>query len=191
MKKLNLVIFLLFTIPGISQVKDSSSLVQPKTEIGKFDVKIGTIIKKEFVNLYTYEPKGFISKFSPMKAEALNITDAASGIMISGLRISNSYAAFVDVDEIHGLLKFIEFLEKNESEKPENYTEYEYNFKDFEVAAYYSNDLFKKNPPIWHYIIKTSFYSASRSEVELKTLTELKDAILKSKDKFKQAIPNY
>ena len=190
MKVFKLTIFLLFTIPGLTQVKDTTT-TQPKTEIGRVDLKIGTIIKKESIDIFSYEPKGLFSTLGPIKAEILNITDALTGITVSGLRLSNSYSAFVDVDEIPGLLKYIEFLIKNESEKPENYTEYNYNFRDLKVYAYYSKDIYKKSGPSWHYGIKTDIYSGSHSGAELKTLIELKDAILKSKEKFKQPFPNF
>jgi len=90
-----------------------------------------------------------------------------------------------------GLLKFIEFLKTNEGEKPENYTEYSYQFRDLQVFAYYSKDN-KKSNAFWHYGITTNRYSSyDSSGLELQTLIELKVEILMAKEKFKQQLPEF
>lgn len=166
----------------------------PNTELGKVVIKIGTVIKKEFIDLYSYNPKGFFTKFSSIDVKILNITDASSKTTFSGLSISISnktYSSFIDLEEIPGLLKFIELLNKIAPDTPVNYTEYIFNSKDLEIYTYFSGDLMnKKTAPYWHYGIKIDkYFSDSDGSIELKFLNELRDAIIKHKSNFINALP--
>lgn len=186
MKKVMTCLLLFTSLLSLSQDQDST-FRKPNTEIEKVVIKIGTVIKKEFINVYTNTPKGIFTDYGNVEVKILNLTDASSKITISGLSISNSsgYSSFIDLDEIPGLLKFIELLNKIDSEKPENYTEYIFNSKDLQIYAYFSSDTYKKAPLYWHYGIKIDkYYSRSGSRVELKVLNEIREAIINSKSKF-------
>ncbi len=88
------------------------------------------------------------------------------------------------MDEIPGLLKFIELMDKTQTEKPENYTELIFNSKGLQIYSYYQPPVGKKQPG-WSYGLKVEGYSSrSAVTVELSTLIGLKDAIIYWKGKF-------
>jgi hypothetical protein len=163
--------------------QDSSKPHEPKTQLEKVNLEIGTIIKREFIDLYTYTDKSFFSLGS-ITVEVLKVTDAATNNEFSGLIFTkDSHTGYVDADEVGNLLKFFDYIETLETSSPAHYTEYEYNCKDLRVFAYYGKVLNKK--PAWHYGIKVDqYYSESSIEIKLENMKELKE-------KIKNAVSNF
>ncbi|MBK8309573.1 MAG: hypothetical protein IPL04_00515 [Chitinophagaceae bacterium] len=167
------------------------------TELGKVELRVGSIIKKEFIEVYKNSPKGLFTTYGEIQVQIVNITDASTNITLSGLKFStpivfSKLSSFIDLEEVPGLLQFIDFLNKNEIEKPENYTEYIFNSKDFQLYTYFSEDPGnKKNLPYWHYGVKyEKYYSSSNNRIELKVLNEIKEAVISFKEKFNKPLPN-
>jgi hypothetical protein len=176
--------------------QDSLSIKTPNTELERVQVKIGAVLKKEFIEVFTYKPKGLFSSDN-FDVNILNLTDASTGFIVSGLAISTvdlgtsyqsveTYSSFIDLDEIPGLLRFIDLLEKQQSDKPVNYTEYVFNSKDLQLYSYYNTKpIGKKQQPGWTYVLKADrYYSRSAVSVDLKIFIDLRDAIINSKSKF-------
>lgn len=125
-----------------AKAQDTNSIIpKPKTEIQKLGLKFGSIIKRQYFDLYQTGWNGN----SRLKFEIINISDASTKISLWGLianievsdaRRNENYSVYIDEDELPSIIKFIEFLEMNDSIKPKTYTEYIYNFKDFQIWGY-------------------------------------------------------
>ena len=147
MKPLLFILIILSSFQVNSQ--DTTTLnLKPKTELQKLDLKVGAILKKQYYDVYN---AGCLWN-KKVNFQLLNIKDAASNTSLWGLYISidyensnagSSYAVYIDKDEFPAIIRFIDFLSKNDSTYSEIYTEYIYNFKDFQLYTY-SNTFFKK-----------------------------------------------
>ena len=184
MKKNLLVIgFIIQSLSLLSQ--DSTS--QNMTKIGKVSISVGTVLKKEIIEIHTTtSSKGLIPEFGKIKTQIINIEDAASGEKISGIVFENRKSAYLDVEEIQGFLKFIEMLQKVDTEKPKYYTEYIYRSKDLTAYALYALLTYGKNSDTtWHYFIETDSYSSeSETKLELKSLQEIRNSIIENINKM-------
>ena len=142
MKSISVVLFYIFFFSNVGISQDTTSLVpKPKTEIQRLELKFGSIIKRQYYDLYQTGWNGN----SRLKFEILNITDASTNrslwgliakIEVSDARRTDFYSVYIDEDELPSITKFIEFLETNDSINPKIYTEYIYNFKDFQIWGY-------------------------------------------------------
>lgn len=182
---------ILISVCWLSSATAQDSLRKnPNTALEKAQIKVGAIIKKEFLDLYSDKRKGLGGSITNWSVQILNITDASSGEQFSGLYFEkpdeySTRTGFIDGDEIPGLLKFVDYLEKTQTEHPQNYTEYTFNSNDIQVYAYYALEAYSKKRLGWNYGIKIDkYFSNSSLSVDLKTLTDLRDNIAKSKDKF-------
>jgi len=171
----------------ISLSQDSLQKKQPQTELEKAQIKIGAIIKAEYFDVYYDKQKLFGGKF---RVQVLNITDAASGIVLSGLYVQytdSSFSSFIDLDEVPGLLKFIDFLDKTSSENPATYTEYIFNSRDLQLYGTY--DPYQTNPWVYGFKLDKFYSSRSTRQVDLKVLDQIKRSINNAKDNFKKPLP--
>jgi hypothetical protein len=196
MKYLFLVTLTIVSFSTYSQSTDTTFKKQPNTNLEKVNMKVGTIIRKEFIDLYNYEAKGLFNSAN-LKAKVLKMRDALTGSEIAGIILSTldvgsgskysagkTYNAYVDAEEIPALIKYLEFIESLKDKTETNYTEYLFNSKDLQLFAYYSQGLNKKWG--WHYGIEIDkYYSGSRVDLNLETLMELKNALSKSGEYFK------
>jgi hypothetical protein len=162
--------------------QDTTINKAPKTEIEKFSLKVGSILKKEFINLYSYTDKGSSSN-GVLKVQVEIITDAASAESFRGLVFStgssitfaDKHPGFIDEKEVPNLIKFLDFLETLEGVAPNNYTEYNYNFEDLEGFSYYQPTA--KNDK-WIYGFQTDqYYSESIIRMKIENIQELKNKI--------------
>jgi len=177
----------------ISLSQDSLQKKQPQTELEKAQIKIGAIIKAEYFDVYYDKQKLFGGKF---RVQVVNITDAASGIVLSGLYVqytdhadpgSQTFSSFIDLDEVPGLLKFIDFLDKTSSENPATYTEYIFNSRDLQLYGTY--DPYQTSPWVYGFKLDKFFSSRSTRQVDLKVLDQIKRSINNAKDNFKKPLP--
>jgi hypothetical protein len=194
MKQLALLPLMLVCL--LSKGQDSSvQKKQPQTELEKAQIKIGAIIKKEYFDIYYDKKKLFGGKFT---IQVLNITDAASGIVLSGLYVqytdpgnssisSQTFSSFIDLDEVPGLLKFIDFLDKTSSENPATYTEYIFNSRDLQLYGYY--DPTRLSPWVYGFKLDKFYSSRSTRQVDLEVLDQIKKSINNAKDNFKKPLP--
>lgn len=190
MRAIILVLIILFS----KSINGQDSTNKVVTKIGKVFINTGTVLKKEFIGIYNNnQGKGLFMEFYPLEVDILNVTDAANGKVFSGLKLENNRSAFIDIEEIPGLIKFIELLSNVENEKPINYTEYVFNCKDMSLYSFYAKSGFGKNSILkWQYGIQTDkYYTDSRKEIDLKTLRDIRDAIINNKDKFQQKLDLY
>jgi hypothetical protein len=184
----------LYTITLAQDIQDSSFTKKPNTNLEKFNLKTGSIIRKEFIEIYKHDPKGWLT-IPDITAKVLKLKDGASSIEISGIIISTfdlgskyssgrTYTAYIDADEIPSMLKFFEFIESLKDKTETNYTEYIFNSRDLQLFAYYSQGSNKKWE--WHYGIETNkYYSGSRVNMDLKAVLDLKNSIQSSLSHFK------
>ena len=166
---------LLFTCAlNYSFSQDSTFKEIPKTKVEQFNLKVGSVLKKEFIDLYDYNDKSFFST-GTLKVEVEIISDAASGEGIRGLRFSNEHIGFIDEQEIPNLIKFLDFLQTLDGTVPNNYTEYDYNFKDLNGFACYQT--ISKNLK-WIYGFQTNkYYSGSSVNMKIENINDLKSKI--------------
>jgi hypothetical protein len=117
---------------------------QPKerelSNIEKFSAKSGTLIEKKFID---------IGSVKSVKVRVLRLTDLVSNARMSGVRLeyehsgrlgSDTKIAFLDPDEVDGLLKSIDVLKsKVFISNPDSYTEVEFNSRGgFEAGGFFS-----------------------------------------------------
>jgi hypothetical protein len=138
MKKALPLIILLCAVCAFSQVKP---VEKEQSKLEQFSSKSGTLIQKQFVDL------GTVKK---VKVELMTLTDLGSGLKISGIRFSfevtSSYTsdekiAFLDFDEVDGLIKSISLLKsKVFTSTPTNYTEVMYSSRSGDQAGAFWSD---------------------------------------------------
>lgn len=87
MKKI--LFFLLLVTSELALCQDSLSYKAPKTELERVQIKIGAVIKKEFIKVFNYSPRN-IFKGGNFEVNILNLTDASTGLIISGLSVSTT-----------------------------------------------------------------------------------------------------
>src|SRR5205809_1190595 len=108
LKKILLQLLFLF-IAAITYAQDTAINEIPKTQIEKFSLRAGSILKKEWIDVFSCTDKSFFSSGS-LKVQAETITDAASGESIRGLVFTatdagvsyyslNRHAGFIDENE--------------------------------------------------------------------------------------------
>lgn len=161
-----------FPFPALAQ---DSSRQLIKTNIEKISLKTGAIIKKEFFNYNTI--KG-------LRIDLVRLTDIEKDLITSGLRFEATigsgiysspsyYTAFVDKEELDGLVKFFDFI-SSLSEVPQTYTEYKYATKgDFYAFAYIE----PKDSKEWTYGLNLTYSSKSSVWLKKKDLPQFVDAI--------------
>jgi hypothetical protein len=116
---------------------------QPKerelSNIEKFSAKSGTLIEKKFID---------IGSVKSVKVRVLRLTDLVSNARVSGVRMeyehsgrlgSDTKIAFLDPDEVDGLVKSIDVLKtKVFVSSPDSYTEVEFNSRGgFEAGGFF------------------------------------------------------
>lgn len=110
------------------------------SNIEKFSAKSGTLIEKKFID---------IGSLKSVKVRVLKLTDLVSNARMSGVRLeydhsgrlgSDTKIAFLDPDEVDGLLKSIDVLKsKVFLSNPDSYTEVEFNSRGgFEAGGFFS-----------------------------------------------------
>lgn len=187
---------------GITQTtNDSTKRDLPNTEIEKFHLSVGKILRKEYINLYKSITKGWETS-TDFEVKILKVTDATKNIELNGLRFekldnrsfSTFHYAYIDSDEIPSLLKFLEFLESLENKSETNYTEYIYNSKDLQFFGYFQPVTTSNKKATWVFGIQVDkYYRGSRATLSLKTIGDLKSVIQQNMNHFKVAskiIPN-
>jgi hypothetical protein len=190
---MKLLVIILLPIYSFCQVDTAA----PKTKLERNAIKVGTIIKKNFIDVYEFD--GLHLKFAEqldlggnlnLQCKALTIKDVASGIVTKGLYLSSyssdiksSYTGYIDADEINGLIKFLDFLIANkDNEEPEG-TEYIYTCSDVQFASFNTKD---KDKIIWNYLVRVDKWHRSYSQVNfrIKNIEELLQALKTNKAKF-------
>jgi len=142
MKKVILVHCIICLIFAQLFSQDTTTItLKPKTEIQKLDLKTGAILRKQYFDVYKTNWIGD----KRLDFKIVNIKDAASKISLWGLYVeisysnkwgSGSYTVYIDNDEMSSIIRFIDFIEKNDSAFQDTYTEYLYNFKEFQIYTY-------------------------------------------------------
>ncbi|HKP36410.1 MAG TPA: hypothetical protein VJT71_06095 [Pyrinomonadaceae bacterium] len=144
---------------GFSQAQAPN---REQSNIEKFSAKSGTLIQKQFVEL---------GKIKTVTVELLVITDLVTNARVAGVRMeyeayssigSDTKIAFLDADEVDGLIKSISLLKsKVLNTTPDNYTEVVFGSRGgFEAGAYFANGK-------WSTFLKLERYD-SRSSVSMK-----------------------
>jgi hypothetical protein len=134
-----------------------------QSNIEKFSAKSGVLIEKSFVDL---------GKVNTVKVQSLTLTDLISNAKISGIRFSftayTSYSsdekiAFLDQDEVDGLIKSLTLLKNNVlTTTKENYTEVVFTSRTgFQLGAFFSDGK-------WTFFMQLEKYD-SKSFVVLKS----------------------
>jgi len=188
------IIFISCLFSGIwaaAQDIDSNSV---NTKLEANAIKVGTIIKKQYKDVWEYSPKGAVILAmynigtNNLALKTLTIKDVASGLITKGLYLStystdarNTYVGYIDVDELPGLIKFLDFLVANKQNVEDEGTEYIYTCNDVQFAAY--NTIIKKELQ-WTYQVKVDRYrSYSTVGLQIKNVEEmlqrLKEAVSK------------
>jgi hypothetical protein len=187
-----LFVFIFLSVKSFCQ---DSTIKQPSTQIERANLKIGSVIRKEFIDLYKYTSKG-IFVAGDFTTQVLKIKDAASGIETSGIIVrayvpgssytsGKTYSAYIDADEVAALVKFLELCENLKDKTETNYTEYIFNSRDLQFFAYYSENS-KKKQFEWHFGMEVDkYYKDSRVDIDIKTMTEFKTAVLNNMNYFK------
>lgn len=172
-----LIITLLFSSVTFGQVQ---SVDKQQSNIEKFSGKSGTLIEKQFTD---------IANVKAVKVQVLILTDLITSAKISGVRLeydvvdrytSDSKTAFLDKDEIDGLIASINALkQKVFNTTKENYTEVVYTSRTgFTAGAYF-------NKGQWSGFMKLERYD-SKSFVTLATsdFDTLLAALISAKEKI-------
>ncbi len=118
-----IVLFLAFYSVSFCQAKKVDDGAKSKTEL--FTEKSGSMIKKEFIDL---------EKIGPVKFQILKLTDVLTNVTTSGLRLegpgrSSSKTAFLDADEVDGLIKSIAYINASVLNTAPPANDVEYNFR--------------------------------------------------------------
>lgn len=132
----------LFVILLLITAAFTQDKVAPKeqSKLEQFSARSGSLLEKRFV------PVGTIKS---VKVEVLVLTDLLTNSKISGVRFSydtgerysTEKTAFLDADEIDGLIKSIDYIKtKALPATPESYTEIVYSSRSgFTAGCYYSD----------------------------------------------------
>jgi hypothetical protein len=160
---------------------DPQAAPTPTSKLQQFSSRAGTLIQKDFTP---------VGDFSGIKVEVLRINDLIGKLSIAGVRLSKtmgtSYStdekiAFLDADEVDGLLKSIDLLRTSVfTSSPANYSEVIFTARaGMEAGGYYSDAR-------WKAFIKLEKYD-SRSSVFMQPedLAKLGDMLVKVKDQLK------
>jgi hypothetical protein len=188
-------IVILISFFSITAYCQDSASKQPNTLLEKANLQVGTIIRKEYIDLYKFEEKRFFNSGN-FNSQILKITDAATGLKTSGVQITTvsaggsyspagRYTAYIDADELSALVKFFELCEDLKDRVLANYTEFIFNSKDLQFFAYYGlNNKSKKWE--WNFgLAVDKFYKGSRVDLDLKTFSDFKNALLNNMNYFK------
>jgi hypothetical protein len=146
-------------IAGSAQTQTSS---REQSNLEKFSARSGTLIQKQFIRL---------GKLKTVTVELLVITDLVANTKIAGVRMeyeassslgNDTKTAFLDADEVDGLVKSVNLLKSNVLiTTPDNYTEVIFGSRGgFEAGAYFSSGK-------WTTFLKLERYD-SRSSVYMK-----------------------
>jgi hypothetical protein len=122
--------------------QQTKSKVEESSNAEKFSVREGSLIQKEFIEI------GDIKKCD---IKVVHYTDLTSGQKTSAVKFQYEYkssystdtkAAFIDVDELEGLIKSIKLIQdKIFPAIPANYTEVSFRSRDgFEAGCYSKKD---------------------------------------------------
>jgi hypothetical protein len=144
---------------GFSQAQPAT---REQSNIEKFSSKSGTLIQKQFIPL---------GKLRTVSVELLVITDLVTNAKVAGVRMeyeaysslgSDTKIAFLDADEVDGLVKSINLLKsKVLNTTPDSYTEVVFGSRGgFEAGAYFANGK-------WTTFLKLEKYD-SHSSVSMK-----------------------
>ena len=162
-----------------SQVDSEAPISKGKTNLSKISLREGAIIAKKFEDIGTFTTKGILpSGTGNITVQFVTLTDAASNESLTGYLFSTvnyvgtgnfqNYSSFVDIDEVPGLIKYLDFIVSKLS-SPEKHIEYWFNSKDLSIVAYYQAALGKRAEK-WSYSIrvdrlfKTSAFNFSSAE---------------------------
>jgi hypothetical protein len=140
MKKISLSILLtisLFVFNAFSQEKITE---KEQSNLEKFSAKSGTLIEKKFID---------VGSVKSAKIQVLTFTDLISNVKVSGVRFeyetgarySSTKLAFLDKDEVDGLLKSIALMKsKIFPSAPTTYTEVVFTSRSgFSTGCYYDS----------------------------------------------------
>jgi len=123
----------------------SQTVDKEQSNIEKFSAKSGTLIEKQFVD---------VGRVKAIKVQLLVITDMIANAKISGVRMeyessgrdsSDTKLAFLDQDEVDGLIQAINILKsKVLNTTKNNYTEIVFRSRSgFEAGAYFADGKWK------------------------------------------------
>ena len=176
MKKMLLIVIALSTINlSYAQVKKSQDV--SKSNLEDFSETSGSLIKKEFTD---------VGKLRSVKIQLLKITNLATNISQSGLRIESqgviTHVAFLDADEIDAFLKTIDYITDNvlDTDPSGNYTEY-----NFISRGGFSAGAFNYSKKWVFYMKPEKFSSDSQIDFSKEDLIKIKEAVLQVKGLLK------
>ena len=166
--------------PFLATAQYDSTKVSTKLET--FQSQRNKLFQKEWVEI------GKVRNF--LTVQILNITDLTSGDKISGLSISwaSTYTvsnhSFLDIDEVEDLKKSIARMTTfSLSPPPANYTEIQFQSKDFEISIFPNN----QNKTVWKANVKDLDHpSTSSSYFNADDLSKLQALITIAEDKLKK-----
>jgi len=168
MKKLIpfLPLFLLAGNPLKAQTEGQEG--KPKTQLSEVLIREGAIIAKKFEDVGSYTTKGlFFPGTGNLKVQFVTLQDAATnqitkGYLFSSTKMESSYlfqnfTAFIDYDEMPGLVKYLQFVNEKFTEQERN-TEYWFNSKELSFIVFY-RDTPNKNGENWAYTVEINRYT--------------------------------
>ncbi len=187
-----LLVLLLF-LPTLCFSQNDSTA--PRTKLEANAIKVGTIIKKKYDDLYEFKAKGFalynLGGNGNLNCKILTLKDVASGATLKGLYLSTvysgplsqTYTGYIDADEINGLIKFLDFLNANKESQEEEGTEYQYTCNDVRFVAFNEKD--KRKGIVWNYRVRVDkYYSGSSVGMTINDLNELAQKLKENISRF-------
>lgn len=173
----------------LSQADTEAEISKGKTKLSKIALREGAIIAKKFEDIGTFTTKGlFFPGTGNLAVQFVTLTDAASSESLKGYLFSTNYAittgyyqnytSFVDIEEVPGLVKYLEFIESKIS-SPEKDIEYWFNSKDLSIAVFYQAASGKRAEK-WSYLLRvdrafrTSTFNFSSAESFLEFATKIR-----------------
>ncbi|MEQ1645450.1 MAG: hypothetical protein ABL959_18515 [Pyrinomonadaceae bacterium] len=162
--------FLLLVLAGSSVFGQVAQADKPVSKIEQFSTRSGGLIEKRFIDVGSIK----ISRVTQgqVKIQSLIVTDLVANSVLSGVRFEyvvsemfpsdrkTTKTAFLDADEVDGLIKSINFLKMNVFDTTkEDYTEVEYTSR----AGFSAGAFFTLKEKKWSGFLKLAKYDSDSS----------------------------
>ena len=178
MRNLFITVLILLSLNSFAQVKKSDDA--PKSQLETFSERAGSMIKKEFVD---------VGKVNRVKFQVLKLTDILTNATVVGIRMegqstgtySISKAAFIDSDEVDGLIKALNYVNTTvlNTTPPDNDVEY-----NFHARSGFAAGVFNYRNKWMGYLKLQRFDTDSQFDFSSEDFAKVKDLIVTAKSKL-------
>ena len=178
MKYLFITLLILLSLNSVAQIKKTDDA--PKSQLEVFSERAGSMIKKEYFD---------VGKVNHITFQVLKLTDILTNTTVVGLRMegqssgtySTTKAAFIDADEVDGLIKALNYVNTTvlNHTPPENDIEY-----NFHTRSGFAAGIFNYRNKWMGYLKLVRFDNDSQFDFTSEDFEKVKDIIVEAKGKL-------